>query len=96
MSLSEEFIQSLAKLGAGASPDFRWYISAIVFLGALNYPEHIPALYQQLLEKHVPEDAQFEASKALREAFTKASGIMGAARVWTSRYYCLATIAFPP
>lgn len=82
-ALSEEFVSSLARTGADI-PGFRWYLSAIVFLGAVNYPEHIPSLYQQLLQHHIPEEEHFEATKALREAFTKASAIMGAARVTTS------------
>ncbi|KFY77293.1 hypothetical protein V499_03276 [Pseudogymnoascus sp. VKM F-103] len=77
--LSEEFVSSLARIGTDI-PDFRWYLSAIVFLGAANYPEHIPYLYQQLLKHHIHEEEHFEATKALRESFTKASAIMGAAR----------------
>lgn len=82
-ALSEEFVLSLARIGADI-PDFKWYLSAIVFLGAANYPEHIPYLYQQLLQHHIHEEEYFEATKALREAFTKASAIMGAARVTSS------------
>lgn len=81
--LSEEFVSSLARIGTDI-PDFRWYLSAIVFLGAANYPEHIPYLYQQLLKHHIHEEEHFEATKALRESFTKASAIMGAARVTSS------------
>ncbi|KAK5175430.1 uncharacterized protein LTR77_000569 [Saxophila tyrrhenica] len=77
--LTDEFVAALTHKGAEL-PGFRWYLSAIVCLGALNYPEEIPHVYEQLLSQHLPETDHSKASQALREALTKASGIVGACR----------------
>jgi hypothetical protein len=75
-----EFYRSLADVGK-SSTQFKWYLTAIVALGALNYPEEIPNLYKHLLEVYIPEPDRFEETKKIREGLTKVSGIMGAAKV---------------
>lgn len=77
------FYHSLAATGESAIR-FKWYRTAIVALGALNFPEEIPKLYKLLLDTYIPEaDQKLETSK-LRESLTKVCGIMGAAKVSSS------------
>lgn len=77
------FYHSLAAANKSASR-FKWYTTAIVTLGALNYPEEIPKLYQLLLTTYISEaDQKLETSK-IRESLTKVCGIMGAAKVNSS------------
>ncbi|KAF2467911.1 uncharacterized protein BDR25DRAFT_374211 [Lindgomyces ingoldianus] len=78
--LDNAFISSLAETGKAACPRFPWYRGAIVALGALNYPEEIPAFYTYVLEHYIPEDARKEETKKILEGLTKASGIVGAAK----------------
>lgn len=79
-----DFYHSLAATGKSAAR-VKWYRTAIVALGALNYPEEIPKLYQLLLTSYIPEaDQQLETGK-IRESLTKVCGIMGAAKVSSSR-----------
>lgn len=78
--LDNEFIESLAETGK-ASPSFKWYLGAIVALGALNYPEEIPTLYSRLLEAYIPSEDQFDETRKMKEALTKVCGIQGAAKV---------------
>ncbi|KAF4762130.1 hypothetical protein HAV15_008013 [Penicillium sp. str.  len=74
-----DFYHSLAATGKSAAR-VKWYRTAIVALGALNYPEEIPKLYQLLLTSYIPEaDQQLETGK-IRESLTKVCGIMGAAK----------------
>jgi hypothetical protein len=75
-----EFYQSIADLGK-SSPQFKWYMTAIVALGALNSAEEIPYLYELLLNVYIPKADHFEETKKIREGLTKVSGIMGAAKV---------------
>jgi hypothetical protein len=75
-----DFVDSLAKIGE-PYPRFRWYLTAIVCLAALNYPEEIPTVYERLLQVYIPEDAQLQETRIVREALTKVCGIMGAAKV---------------
>ncbi|KAF2658360.1 hypothetical protein K491DRAFT_676407 [Lophiostoma macrostomum CBS 122681] len=78
--LDADFISTLADIGTSAGSQFPWYRGAIVALGALNYPEEIPAFYSHILSKYIPENEQkLETSKIL-EGLTKASGIVGAAK----------------
>ena len=79
--LDHEFIASLAETGAASGPQFPWYRGAVVALGALNYPEEIPALYLHLLERWIPEVDQKAETRKILEGLTKASGIVGAAKV---------------
>lgn len=79
--LDQDFIDSLAKIGEPASPRFKWYLTAIVGLGALNYPEYIPSLYKYLLEKYIPLAEQKTETRKILEGLTKVCGIHGAAKV---------------
>ncbi|KAF7553870.1 hypothetical protein G7046_g6970 [Stylonectria norvegica] len=76
---NEEFVKSLATLGK-PFPRVKWYISVIVALAALNYPEEVPSFYEILLKHHIPKDEQFEETRKIREALTKVCGIQGAAK----------------
>lgn len=78
--LDNEFIESLAELGK-PYPNFKWYLGAVVALGALNYPEEIPTLYGRLLELYIPPADQFNETRKIKEALTKVCGIQGAAKV---------------
>lgn len=79
-TLDQEFYQQLAKL-AEPYPRFKWYITTIVALSALNYPEEIGPLYTQLLEKYIAPENQFEETRKIKEALVKACGLHGAAKV---------------
>jgi hypothetical protein len=79
--LDHEFIASLAETGEAAGSKYPWYRGAIVALGALNYPEEIPGLYLHLLEEWIPESEQKTETRKILEGLTKASGIVGAAKV---------------
>lgn len=78
--LDNDFIASLATLTPPGA-QLKWYLGAIVALGALNYPEEIPTLYQRLLEHYIPETEQFDETRKIKEALTKVCGIQGAAKV---------------
>ena len=62
----------------------RWYYCVIVNLGALNYPEVIPQVWDHCWT-HVCEpldfDGRFGVAQKMREALIKACGIMGPAKV---------------
>ncbi|OJJ06483.1 hypothetical protein ASPVEDRAFT_875524 [Aspergillus versicolor CBS 583.65] len=88
----EEFYSLLAELQPSSS--FKWYQTAIVALGALNYPEEIPKLYKILLDAYIPKEIWLEETRKIREGLTKACGIMGAAKTGSSLRQ-LAT-AIPP
>ena len=79
--LDPDFMSSLASAGAPAAPRFKWYLTAIVALGALNYPEEIPTLYSHLLQQYIPEAEQKSETRKLLEGLTKVCGIQGAAKV---------------
>ncbi|KAI0131933.1 hypothetical protein BJ170DRAFT_611810 [Xylariales sp. AK1849] len=81
--LDREFVQSLADL---QKPGFRvkWYLGAIVVLGAINYSEEIPNLYRLLLEKYIEEKDHYEETRKIKEATTKVCGIHGAAKTGTA------------
>jgi len=79
--LDQPFTDTLKTLGE-PFPRFKWYLSVIVCLAALNYPEEIPGFYTLLLEKkYIPEAQQFDETRKIREALTKICGIQGAAKV---------------
>lgn len=75
------FIASLAECGKPAESTFRWYLTAIVALGALNYPEEIPGFYRHLLDQYIPEPEQRQETRKILEGLTKVCGIQGAAKV---------------
>lgn len=62
----------------------RWYYCVIVNLGALNYPDVIPQVWDHCW-KHVCKplgfDERFKIAQKMREALIKACGIMGPAKV---------------
>jgi hypothetical protein len=78
--LDDQFLEELAALAA-PHPKYKWYLSTLVALGAMNYPEEIPSLYERLLASYIPEDEQLSETRKFREAFTKLCGIQGAAKV---------------
>ena len=78
--LDHEFIQQLAVLG-GPYPRFKWYITAIVALSSLNYPEEIGPLYTHLLENYIEPKDHYEQTRKIKEALVKACGLHGAAKV---------------
>lgn len=59
----------------------KWYITAIIALGGMNYAELIPDLYKTLLEDYIPAQDQFAETRKIREGLTKCCGIWGAAKV---------------
>lgn len=77
----EEFYSVLADLQPSST--FKWYQTAIVALGALNYPEEIPRLYELLLNAYIPKEDHLKETRKIREGLTKACGIMGAAKVFS-------------
>ncbi len=79
--LDPAFIAEVAEIGQPISPKFQWYLTAVVGLGALNYPEEIPGLYVHLLENYIPESEHKSATRKIREGLTKVCGIQGAAKV---------------
>lgn len=102
--LDKPFLAHLAEIHNPANaqsqeqPRLRWYLTAAIALGGMNYPEEIPALYAAVLEDYVESDdeqKQKEATGKLREGLTKACGIWGAAKVfcpfcfYSSSSYCL-------
>lgn len=78
--LDDDFLHELANLAA-PYPRYKWYLSAMVALGAMNYPEEIPNLYTRLLESYIPKEEHFSETRKMRETFTKLCGIQGAAKV---------------
>ncbi|KAL3455435.1 hypothetical protein BJX64DRAFT_297639 [Aspergillus heterothallicus] len=77
--LDEEFISQLASLGE-SHPRFKWYITAVVALSALNYPEEIGPLYTRLLDTYIAPDEHKEQTRKIKEALVKAAGLYGAAK----------------
>lgn len=62
----------------------RWYYCVIVNLGALNYPDVIPQVWEHLWKsvcEQVSHDEKFFIAQQVREALIKACGIMGPAKV---------------
>lgn len=78
--LSHNFIQQLAVQGE-TNTRFKWYITTIVALSSLNYPDEIGPLYTQLLEKYIRQEDHYEETRKIKEALVKASGLHGAAKV---------------
>ncbi|KFY23348.1 hypothetical protein V491_02585 [Pseudogymnoascus sp. VKM F-3775] len=77
--LSHDFIQQLAVQGE-TNTRFKWYITTIVALSSLNYPDEIGPLYTQLLEKYIRQEDHYEETRKIKEALVKASGLHGAAK----------------
>ncbi|KAL2826244.1 hypothetical protein BDW59DRAFT_161081 [Aspergillus cavernicola] len=68
-ALEHDFIQQLAALGE-PHPRFKWYITAIVALSSLNYPEEIGPLYTHLLEHYIATGDQVEQTRKIKESLT--------------------------
>lgn len=88
--LSHDFIQQLAVQGE-TNTRFKWYITTIVALSSLNYPDEIGPLYTQLLEKYIRQEDHYEETRKIKEALVKASGLHGAAKV--SPPFCLSSFS---
>ncbi|KAJ5560612.1 hypothetical protein N7513_003011 [Penicillium frequentans] len=58
----------------------RWYLSVFPCLAALNQVDEIVALYPVLIQKYVDEAQHRQVTRQIREAITKAVGIIGAAK----------------
>ncbi|KAJ5669899.1 uncharacterized protein N7477_005262 [Penicillium maclennaniae] len=93
MPFDVNLYHSLTAIGRLA-PRLKWYLTAVVALGALNYPEEIPKLYTLLLSDHIPKPDQKSETSKMREGLTKVCGIHGAAKTG-SALRALAT-ATPP
>jgi hypothetical protein len=95
--LDNDFIQHLAERGS-AHPRFKWYITAIVALAALNHPEEIGPLYTRLLDTYIAPEDHVEQTRKTKEALVKAAGLHGAAKVGTFYstvlYYSLLCMGF--
>lgn len=66
-----------------------WYMSVIVNLSAINYPDLIPSVWQHISTSLFPQlshGEQLRTAQKLREALIKSVGIVGAAKVcrWNS------------
>ena len=57
------------------------YITAIVALSALNYPEETGPLYTRLLAEYIAPEDHVEQTRKIKEAVVKAAGLHGAAKV---------------
>lgn len=81
--LGDDFFEQVEKTNSLAVK-VRWYYCVLVNLGALNYPDVIPQVWDHCWQ-HVCEpldhDERFKVAQKLREAFIKACGIMGPAKV---------------
>ena len=81
--LTGEFFAQVERID-GQDAKVRWYYCVIVNLGAMNYPEVIPQVWEHLWQ-HVCEplehDERFKVAQKVREALIKACGIMGPAKV---------------
>ncbi|KAI9752417.1 MAG: hypothetical protein M4579_005641 [Chaenotheca gracillima] len=81
--LDDDFVRELASRGK-QYPRCKWYFTALVALGAMNYPEEIPDLYRRLLESYIAPEEHMSETRKMREAFTKLCGIQGAAKTGTA------------
>lgn len=81
--LDDDFFEQVERLDIQAIK-IRWYYCVIVNLGALNYPDLIPQVWDHCWQ-HVCQplnhDERFKVAQKMREALIKACGIMGPAKV---------------
>ncbi|KAL3481299.1 hypothetical protein BJX99DRAFT_253602 [Aspergillus californicus] len=77
--LDPDLVEQLAALG-GPHPRLKWYITAVVALAALNYPEEIGPLYKRLLNDYIPPGDHVVQTRKIKEALVKAAGLHGAAK----------------
>lgn len=83
--LSPEFLQHLEEIhnrNVSQPPRLKWYLTTIIALGGMNYPELVPELYPILLKTYIPEKEQWNETRKIREGLTKVCGIWGAAKVY--------------
>lgn len=81
--LEEDFFEQVEKIETQAAR-VRWYYCVIVNLGALNYPDVIPQVWDhcwQHVYQPLSHDERFKIAQKMREALIKACGIMGPAKV---------------
>ena len=65
------------------SKRIRWYMSVIVNLASLNYPDVIPQVWEHFSSnvlQNLPQNERFAAVQKIREGLIKSAGIIGAAR----------------
>lgn len=86
--LEDDFFKQVEDI-ASQKAKVRWYYCVIVNLGAMNYPEIIPQVWDHCW-RHVCEplgfDERFRIAQKMREALIKACGIMGPAKVIPTTY----------
>ena|ERR1700761_1018180 len=82
INLGDDFFDQVDKLETQAEK-VRWYYCVIVNVGALNYPDVIPQVWEHCW-KNVCEpcghEERFKVAQKVREALIKACGIMGPAK----------------
>lgn len=78
--LDDSFIAQLVELGR-PYPRFKWYISAIVALSSLNYPEEIGPLYTHILKNNISSEDHYDETRKIKEALVMAAGLHGAAKL---------------
>jgi hypothetical protein len=83
--LSPEFLKHLEEIhnqNSSQPPRLKWYLTTIIALGGMNYPELIPEIYPILLRDHISEKEHESETRKIREGLTKVCGIWGAAKVY--------------
>ena len=81
--LGADFFDEVEKIGTQGLK-VRWYYCVICNLGALNYPDVIPQVWNHCWKdvcEPLDHDERFKVAQKLREALIKACGIMGPAKV---------------
>ncbi len=83
--LDREFLRHLETIhhpeSGREAPRLKWYITAVLALGGMNYAEIIPELYKVLLAEYIPKEHDANETRKIREALTRVCGIWGAAKV---------------
>jgi hypothetical protein len=81
--LSQDFYSEVEQL-TSTDAKVLWYMTVIVNLSSLNYPDLIPSVWQHISESLFPKlshEERFRTAQKLREALIKSVGIVGAAKV---------------
>ena len=90
-TLGDDFFEQVKKIETQASK-VRWYYCVIVNLGALNYPDVIPQVWNHCWRnvcEPLSQAERFKVAQKMREALIKACGIMGPAKVSQKSGYVL-------
>ena len=85
--LKDDFFEQVEKIETQVAK-VRWYYCVIVNLGALNYPDVIPRIWDHCWQnvcEPLGYDERFTIAQKMREALIKACGIMGPAKVMPKR-----------